>query len=221
MRTPPPSHVISLFQLFKDDDLLCSNTNPSIQFGAVSKTSPIVQTKGGGGHDYKLSRKKLPLPPPILSTAPGLPTSGGNDNYDVPSMMSKETSHSRTQYRVPHVRRESNDELLQANKKPLAKPPPTSSRGTTKHSSMQCPVSPAVASSVPSPPRNELPPVVNRLPLTTNSGIIPVSSKQTKGGSNKNESQWEWQTNYVGSFDIIDDSKFEDISDHEALLMIK
>ncbi len=169
-----------------------------------------------------MSRKKSPLPPPILSTASGLPTSGGNDDNDVPSKKpSKETSHSRTQHRVPHIRRESNNELLQANKKLLAKPPPTSSRGTTKHSSMQRPVSPAVASSVPSPPRNELPPVVNRLPLTTNSGIIPVSSKQTKGGSDNNESQREWQAHSVGSFRIIDDNKFEDISDNEALLMIK
>ncbi len=214
----------------------------SIQFGAVPKaTAPISQTKGGGEqqkhHDSKLSKKKSPLPPPILSTTSGLPTSpsGGNGNNDVPlKKLSKETSpYSRTQHRVPHVRRKSNDKLLQENKKPpLANAPTTtiSSRGTKNRSSMQQrPVSLAMASSVPSPPRNELQPGVNDrlLAESADNGVVlpPLLSKQTvKDEASDKKSQWERQQTHstVDRFGVIDDNKFEDdISDIEALLMIQ
>ncbi len=198
-------------QLFRDD-LPCAKKKQSIQSAAVSKTPSVAQMRAG--HDVKLPRKKSPLPPPVLSTTSGLPASGGNVD-DLPSKkLSTETLRSRwTQHvhRVPYARRESNE--LQANKKLLAKPP-VSLRGATKQQpSMQHPVS--SVSSVPSP-QKELPPEIKR--LLTNSGI-PVSLQTHK---NNEESQGGRQTHSIGSLGHIgDENKFEHISDHEALLMIK
>ncbi len=108
---------------------------------------------------------------------------------------------------------------MQANKKLIAKPPVSSLRGATKQQpSMQHhPVS--SVPRVPSSPQKELPPVIKR--LLTNSAI-PVSL-QTHNNNNEESQGGGRQTHSIGSWGrlIGDENNFEDISDHEALLMIK
>ncbi len=164
----------------------------------------------------------------------GLPRNGGNGNDDLPTDITQYSRIRHTHRHVlPNVKRESN-ELQVAKKKSLAKPSHVSSQeAAIKQSSMQHPVS--LISNIPTPPqRNELPLVVNNRLRRAKNSVTPAapvccSSSQTQGSNNNNnnESQSEWQTHSIArasfgsSMEDEDDNKFEDISDHEALLIIQ